>query len=368
MNYKNLDTPALLIDYDIMINNIIKIQNYANKSGVNLRPHTKTHKMPRVAKLQEEYGARGIAVAKVEEAEVMAQFGLKDIFIANEIVGMKKLHRIVKLAECVDISFGIDSIEQCKMIEEAFSHANKKAQVLVEIEVGENRSGIIEKEDFVDLLNYLKASKYIHLKGVFSHDGHSYKAENLEAVREIHLESQRRTLEFADLAKSEGFPMETVSIGSTPSLINDFQILEGVTEIRPGTYVFMDSSQGIAYGSLEMNAATILTTVISKPTTERIITDVGAKGLTMQRRTVGITTTKGLGLIKDFPNSYVDSVFDEHAIIYDEELSNKIKVGDTLEIIPNHICPVVNLYDEAHFIRNGEVVETVRIECRGKMR
>lgn len=281
MEYRELDTPALLIDYDVMINNIIKVQNYADTNGINLRPHTKTHKMPRIAKLQEEYGAEGIAVAKVEEAEVMASFGLKDIFIANEIVGYKKLGRIRKLAETIDISFGIDSIEQCKVIEEVFEGANKKAQVLVEIEVGENRSGVIEETDFIELLNYLKSTKNINLKGVFSHDGHSYKAENLDEVKKIHLESQRRTLTFADLAKKSGFNIDTVSIGSTPSLLHDFPILEGVTEIRPGTYVFMDAAQGLAYGSLEMNAATILTTVISKPTKDRIITDVGAKGLTM---------------------------------------------------------------------------------------
>ncbi|NLD16550.1 MAG: D-TA family PLP-dependent enzyme [Tissierellia bacterium] len=368
MDYKNLDTPALIIDYDIMIDNLKKMQKYADKENVKLRPHTKTHKMPRVAKMQEEYGAKGIAVAKVEEAEVMAKFGLKDIFIANEIVGSKKLHRIRKLAENIDITFGIDSVEQCKMIEEVFEGAKKRAQVLVEIEVGENRSGIIEMDDFLDLLEYIGSSNNIYLNGIFSHDGHSYKAKSMSEVKKIHLESQKQTLEFANCAQREGLYLETVSIGSTPSLINDLPILEGVTEIRPGTYVFMDAAQGLGYGSLAMNAASILTTVISKPTIMRVITDVGAKGLTMQRRDVGITKTKGLGLIKGFPNSQIDSVFDEHAIIYDEEISEKVKIGDTLEIIPNHICPVVNLYDEAYFVQNGKVIEVVKIECRGKMK
>lgn len=368
MNYKNLDTPALIIDYEIMIKNIKKMQAYAEKSKVALRPHTKTHKMPKLAKLQEEYGAQGITVAKVEEAEVMAENGLRDIFIANEIVGDKKLSRIRKLAETIDISFGIDSIEQGQMIEEVFQGAEKKAQVLVEIEVGENRSGIIEKSDFINLLDFLKNSENIHLKGIFSHDGHSYKAKDLEGVKEIHLASQRRTLEFFDLAKEQGFNLETVSIGSTPSLINNFPILEGVTEIRPGTYIFMDAGQGLGYGSLEMNAATILTTIISKPTEERVITDVGAKGLTMQKRMVGLTKTKGLGLIKDWPDSQVDSVFDEHAIIYDKAIRDAVKIGDTLEIIPNHICPVVNLYDQAYLVQKGQVIDIIDILCRGKMK
>lgn len=283
MNFLQLDTPALLIDKDIMLNNLKHMQDYANEKKVALRPHTKTHKMSKLALLQEELGAKGITVAKVGEAEVMAANGLRDIFIANEIVGETKLSRVKKLAETIDISFGLDSIAQADMVEKVFE-GSKRANVLIEIEVGENRSGVIEEDDYIELLNYLKQCSNINLKGVFSHDGHSYSAENIEACKEIHLEAQRRTLRFANIANEMGFKLETVSIGSTPSLMHNFPILEGVTEIRPGTYIFMDASQANAYGNVDRNAATILTTVISLPTPERVITDVGAKGITMQAR------------------------------------------------------------------------------------
>jgi len=162
--------------------------------------------------------------------------------------------------------------------------------------------------------------------------------------------------------------LETVSIGSTPSMMHDFPILDGVTEIRPGTYIFMDASQGNAYGSFERNAATVLTTVISLPTPERVITDVGAKGLTAQTRNKGFTATKGLGLIKGWPGVSIHAVYDEHAIIYDKEFHDSIRVGDKVEIIPNHICPVVNLHETAYIVSGGEVIDEIPVDCRGKLK
>ena len=368
MDYMELDTPALIIDEEKLLENIHYMQDYADRNHVTLRPHTKTHKMPYLAKLQEENGAKGIAVAKVGEAEVMAANGLKDIFIANEIVGRPKLMRIRELAKSIDISFGIDSIPQVEMIEEIFEGASKKAQVLVEIEVGEERSGIIEERDFVDLVNYIESCRNVHLKGIFSHDGHSYGAKDIEHCRELYNESQRRTLRFAELAKELGCSLETVSIGSTPSSMFDFGIMEGITELRIGTYALMDASQGNAIGTHDRCAATVLTTVISRPTDERVITDVGAKGITAQTRTKGICATKGLGAIKGYDDVYIHAVYDEHAIIYNKKLRKKIKVGDKLEIIPNHICPVCNLYETAYLVSQGKVIEEIPVSCRGKLR
>lgn len=367
MKYMELDTPALVIDRKIMMDNLQFVQDYADRNHVALRPHTKTHKMSRLAILQSRLGAKGITVAKVGEAEVMAANGLKDIFIANEIVGARKLERIKNLARTVDISFGLDSIVQAEMIEQAFFDAPQPAKVLIEIEVGEERSGIIEEKDFAELLDYLKGCSHIYLKGIFSHDGNSYGAASLEEGLEIHLASQKRTLNFAGLAAENGFQLETVSIGSTPSLMHGFPILEGVTEIRPGTYIFMDASQANNYGSLERNAATVLATVISRPTPERVILDVGAKGITAQTRNKGLCATRGLGLIKGWPNVEIFDVYDEHAIIYNKDFHDKVKVEDRVEIYPNHICPCVNLHEFAYLAEDGQIVETIPVDCRGKL-
>ncbi|MFC7365483.1 MULTISPECIES: D-TA family PLP-dependent enzyme [Bhargavaea] len=367
MNVNELDTPALLIDQEILLENIRSMQEYADANGVKLRPHTKTHKMPYVAKLQKKAGATGITVAKTGEAEVMAARGLDDIFIANQVVGKTKLERVRKLAESIDVSFGVDSPVQIKQIEEVFRGAQKPAQVLVEIEVGEKRSGIIEESDFRTLLEAIRTTDHVHFRGVFSHDGHTYKAESAEQCRELFEEASDRTLRFAQIARDEGMEPETVSIGSTPPFLLGFDIPNGITEIRPGTYVFMDASQSNVLGHYGRCAATILTTVISKPTRERVIMDVGAKGITAQTRSVGITATKGLGKIKEFDDVFIDGVFDEHAIIYSEGFSSQVEIGAKVRIIPNHICPVCNLHERAWLISGDEVVDEIPVEARGKL-
>ncbi len=368
MHYKELDTPALVVDKNIMIDNLKNMQEYANRNGVYLRPHTKTHKSSYLAKLQVELGATGIAVAKVGEAEIMALNGLDNILIANEIVGKMKLLRVSNLSKKKNILFGVDSIEQLLMVDEVFSKEGSIANVLVEIEVGENRSGVINKDDYINILHFINSRDSICFMGIFSHDGNSYSAKDKDQCLEIHLESQRRTLEFAEIAKSMGMNPSIVSVGSTPSLINDFPILEGITEIRPGTYIFMDAAQANAYGDLSKNAAWVTTTVISKPTDDRVITDVGAKGLTMQTRTNGFTQTKGMGIIKDFKNAYIHQVYDEHAIIYNKEIRDSIKIGDVIDVIPNHICPVVNLHESIYLINQGIVESEIPVDCRGKLK
>lgn len=368
MHYTELDTPALIIDRRGMEENMKRMQTYADQHHVGLRPHTKTHKTPALAIKQREFGCSGITVAKVGEAEVMAAAGLTDIFIANEIVGEQKFRRIQKLAETIDISFGLDSVAQAEMIEKSFTEAEKPAQCVIEIEVGELRSGIVEEDECKKLLDYLKTCRHIHLKGVFSHDGDSYSAPDIETARKKSVIAQERTLKFAKMCRENGFDISVVSIGSTPSLANDSEILDGITEIRPGTYPFMDASQENATKGSWNCAASVLATVMSKPTEERVILDVGAKGLTMQSRTEGICAVEGLGNLSDYPGTHIDLMYDEHAIIYNRKFHDAVKVGDKVRIVPVHICPVVNLYDELYLVdENGEVEETLKIACRGKL-
>ncbi|WP_026865852.1 D-TA family PLP-dependent enzyme [Jeotgalicoccus marinus] len=367
MNYQEIDTPALLIDEAVLEKNLAYMSDYAKKQNVSLRPHTKTHKMPKLAQKQLQNGASGITVAKIGEAEIMAVYGINDIFIANQVAGKQKLERIKKLAETVDISFGVDSIAHIKEIEAVFEGAQKKAQILIEIEVGEERSGIIEVNDYKALLHEIKASNNIELKGIFSHDGHTYKAVDQADCLDVFNTATTRTLYFNDIASEMGFELETVSIGSTPPFMFGFDIPEGVTEIRPGTYILMDCSQSNAIGTYEHSAASVLTTIISKPTKERVITDVGAKGLTAQSRSKGLTTTTGFGKVKEYDDVHVHGVFDEHAIIYNEHFNQAINIGDKVRIIPNHICPVSNLYHKAYLLREGEVVDTLDIAAQGKL-
>lgn len=196
MKVCELDTPALLVDREIMMDNIRAMQNRANRKGVALRPHIKTHKTPAIALIQRDCGCKGIAVAKLGEAEVMADAGFDDIFIANEIVGDIKMKRLRKLAQSIKLSWGIDCPDHVEATEKVFASASVKAEVLVEIEVGERRSGIIEESDFLDLLDSIKKAPHVHLKGVFSHEGHCYNSPDLDTCRKEFIASQKRTLRF----------------------------------------------------------------------------------------------------------------------------------------------------------------------------
>ena len=365
--YQSISTPALLVDKGRLEHNISRVQAIADKWNVSLRPHTKTHKMPAIAKMQVAAGAKGIAVAKTAEAEIMAESGLDDIFIANEPVGDDKLERIARISLNRKISFGVDCEQHVLSAERVFSKYDAKARILVEIEVGENRSGAVTRDQLKSVTDAVKQCPHVELLGVFSHDGFSYGASSMEEAKEIGVKAQQRTLEFADYMKEEGFPPEIVSIGSTTSILCGCEILPGITEIRIGTYIFMDASQAPATGdpSFETCATTVLLTAISKPTEERIVFDGGAKSLTMQKRTVGITANKGLGKFFDVPDAYVTKVYDEHAIVEDKRVHDAFEIGDKAQIIPNHICPTVNLYRKAYLVENGTVLKELPISCAG---
>lgn len=363
--YKQIDTPALLIDKDIAIQNIEMMQKRANDLGVALRPHIKTHRMSYFAKIQMEKGATGIACAKIGEAEVMAEAGIQDIFIANEIVGEMKYQRLKELHRKIKIRIGVDNSYQIDQIEKVFEGEEHPLEVLMEYEVGENRSGIITDEQLVDLVSYIKTKKNVVLKGIFSHEGHTYKADNQEDCLEKAEIAYRRTLRAADMIRDMGVDIDTVSVGATPSIMNG-AFLEGITEFRLGTYIFFDLGQAKAIHDFSHCAASVLATVISKPTNQRVVLDAGAKALVSQNRQEGICATGGFGYVKDSDNVNLSNLFDEHGLINNESYSQQVQIGDKVEVIPSHICPTVNLYDSVYLISNDQILDRISVDCRGK--
>lgn len=367
MKVTDLDTPALLIDKEILLSNMQKMQRYADRSHVSLRPHAKTHKSSYLASLQIAFGAKGIAVAKIGEAEVMAESGLRDILIANEIVGEIKLKRIAQLAGKAHVMFGADSVFQIEQAERVFSEAGQTAEILIEVEVGEQRSGVDKEEELNPLLETLKRCAHVRLRGVFGHDGNTYNTESLESCARISLAAQAKLVRFSNLIRSCGFPTDIVSYGSTPPLVYEVPIVEGITEIRPGTYALMDVSQGNAQGTLSMCAASVLASIISKTKPDRVVLDVGAKGLTMQERTVGICNSHGKGVILGCTGTTIGRMFDEHAIINSGDFYDSVSLGQKVRVIPVHICPVCNLYEKAYLISGEEVVREICMDTRGKL-
>ena len=373
MNEKNmispydLPTPALLIDRDRALENIRMMQEKADRLGLALRPHIKTHRMPYFAKLQMEAGACGIACAKIGEAEVMADAGIGDIFIANEVIGRDKYERLRDLARRVRVRAGIDNVVQLAQMEEAFE-GEKPLEVLIEYEVGEVRSGVVEDWQLTGLVSAIKASRNVVLKGIFSHEGHTYRAKDAADCRAKAKAAYERTVRAADIIRSMGVDIDTVSIGATPSvmLCDEPEQYEGVTELRLGTYIFFDVGQSNAIGDFSRCAATVLASVISKPYGDRVVLDAGAKALVSQNRPSGICATNGFGAVKGAEHITVDNLYDEHAVLNSAEFRDGVQIGDKVGIIPSHICPTVNLYDKAYLVSGGRVIGEIPVACRGR--
>ena len=364
----DLPTPCLLIDREKALENIRMMQEKADHLGLALRPHIKTHRMPYFAELQLAAGACGIACAKTGEAEVMADAGIGDIFIANEVIGPDKYARIRDLAERVRIRVGIDNKVQLAQMEEAFEGAPAPLEVLIEYEVGEVRTGVVSDEQLIDLVSAVKASRNVVLKGIFSHEGHTYRAADRDDCRAKAGTAYERTVRAADIIRGMGVDIDTVSVGATPSVMNsdDPEQYKGITELRLGTYIFFDVGQSNAIGDFSRCAATVLASVISKPQAERVVIDAGAKALVSQNRPTGICATKGFGAVKGAEHIVVDNLFDEHGVLNSAELRDSVDTGDKVEVIPSHICPTVNLYDNVYLVSSGEVIEKIPVVCRGR--
>ena len=361
METLELDTPVAIIDLSIMEKNISDMADFARNAGVQLRPHIKTHKVPEITSKQLEAGASGITCAKIGEAEVMSIVA-SDIFIANLIVGNDKIQRLLNLSEKLEkISVAIDSVEVAEPLSEAAKGA--KIPVLIKIDTGLKRTGVPYGLPALNLARKLDKMKGLKLIGIYTHEGHVYGAPDYEGVKNIGLESGQMMADTADMLRKSGFNIEVVSVGATPSAEVTCTV-PGITETRPGTYVFDDYFQmrlGAAYE--DDCALTILATVISVPEPNRAVIDAGTKSLMSEKaKDFGV-----YGLVKGMPYISLIRAYEEHGVLQVDPPKGRLKVGDKVEIIPNHVCPVVNLFDELVGLRNGVVETTWKVAARGKL-
>jgi D-serine deaminase-like pyridoxal phosphate-dependent protein len=359
---EELDTPALIIDLDKTEKNLKAMQDLANSAGIKLRPHTKTHKMADIAHLQLEYGAKGITVAKLGEAEAMAEAGIMDIFIATQIVGKQKLARLRSLADKAKLRVAVDSIYHVEQLADFFGE-QVPVEIMIEVDTGMHRCGI-KPEEAVQLAGEI-VGKFPQVKfaGIFAHEGHTYDAADKEQMKQIALDTQRDIIETGNRIKEKWGIQCEISIGcSLGQLVGEF--LPGITEARPGTYVFYDVGHSFYLGNTDNCATTVLATVISKPGEDRVVADAGSKSMTIDQRSSGVLKTKGFGFIKNYPDLLIKKLSDEHAVITP---GNSLKIGDRIEIIPNHVCPTVNLYNTAYGVRNGKVEKILTITARGRI-
>jgi D-serine deaminase-like pyridoxal phosphate-dependent protein len=364
MRYDELSTPALTIDLDTLERNLDHMASSCRKQGVGLRPHTKTHKTPEVSRMQLDHGALGLTVAKVGEAEVMAQAGLDDILIAYPILGAEKLRRLVTLARRRRIIVSLDSPAAAQELSGAASEQGSTVGVLVEFDVGVRRCGLEPGPPCVELASKIAGMPGLSFRGLMTYFGNVWGSkEERRAEAQVVAEKVERALA---AFREAGLEVEMVSGGSTPSA--EFaHLIPGLTEIRPGTYVYNDMNtfyQGAC--QLEDCAARVVVTVVSTAVPGRAIIDAGSK--TLSSDLLGSGPKSGHGYVVEAPDVPIIKLNEEHGYLDITRSAHKFYVGEVLTVIPNHVCTCVNMHDEAITLRNGMVVGSWRVAARGKIR
>jgi D-serine deaminase-like pyridoxal phosphate-dependent protein len=358
-------TPYLLIDSPKMERNIQKMAHVARENGVALRPHVKTHKIPGISRQQLEAGASGITVAKPSEAEVMADGGIEDIFIAYPLVTEAKIRRATRLAKKVRLIVGVDSLEGARRLSAVAEEHT--LEVRLEVDTGLRRTGV-PYDDAVELAGEIEAMGNLDLTGIYTYRGAVLGGSKTLELEEAGLEEGQLMVSLADMLRERGIGVEDVSVGSTPTAEYVAKV-DGITEIRPGTYVFYDRMQvRLDACSLDECAAVVVCTVVSRPTRDLAIIDGGSKTFATD---VGPgaepLNLEGYGHVVGYSGAVLERLTEEHGMLSVDEDCD-LEVGDTLQIIPNHICSTVNLHDEVYLVGEDGGVEAMRVEARGKVR
>ena len=356
MFVREIDTPALVVDLDILERNLHRVAGYARQHGLRLRPHTKTHKSIRLAKRQLESGAVGLTVAKVSEAEVMLGAGPAGLLVAFPIIGRAKLERLMEVARRTRVTVALDSVFAARA-------AQLEVGVLAEVDVGLGRVGVAAGEALVQLAQSIAKLPWLRFEGIAFYPGH---------IKEMDESGQRALAQLAELLRSilsdfrrAGIEVGIVSGGSTPTLFHSHE-LAGLTEIRPGTYVFNDINT-VRSGAcaLEDCAASILATVVSTARPGQMIIDGGSKTFSSDR--LVNSPEPSFGHVVEAPGARLHKMNEEHGFIDLTRADREFQVGDRVHVVPNHICVAVNLHEQVYGMRGEKVEEIWKVDARGKL-
>jgi D-serine deaminase-like pyridoxal phosphate-dependent protein len=349
MKVQELDTPALVVDLDILDRNLTHVADYAKQHHLRLRPHTKTHKSPEIAKRQLDLGAAGLTVAKIGEAEVLVpHLPPVDLLIAFPLFGEQKITRLKKIAAQTPVTVALDSLEAAEQLK------GTGAAILVEIDVGLGRVGVTPAEA-LELSKAIRKIDGVTFRGITFYPGH-IKHEDPAGIQALsRMISAAKTAIHPDL----------VSGGSTPTLYHSHEV-EGLDEIRPGTYIYNDLNT-IESGAckLEDCAASVLVTVVSLPRDGAMMVDGGSKTFSSDR--LNGATTPSFGRLVEDPAAAFHKMNEEHGFIDISKCTRKFHLGEKLHIIPNHICVVMNLHEQVHGHRHGDVAQVWQVAARGKL-
>ncbi len=346
MQMKDIDTPAVLIDMDRAEANMARAQDYADNHGLPLRPHVKTHRLPMFATAQIALGAHGITCQKLGEAEVMAAAGLRDILVTFNIIGAAKLERLAALHAAIRIAVVADNARVVEGYAARFRDPDRPLDVMVECETGARRCGVMGPAEAAALAALIDAAPGLRCRGLMTYPPKDGIDNWLPEAR--------------DLILAAGGTCDEISSGGSPRLYQAHET-EGITEYRPGTYIYSDRMQVAAgLGTLEDCALTVLATVVSMPERDRAVLDAGSKALAAD-----LCTEPGHGILMDYPGAIVTTLSEEHGVVDLSGTSGRPEVGDRVRVIPNHACVVSNLFDVVHLVRNGRV-EPTPVAARGR--
>lgn len=346
----DLDTPSILIDAARAEANIARAQAHADKNGLKLRPHIKTHKLPYWAKKQVAAGAVGITCQKIGEAEVMADAGLTDIFLPYNILGRAKLERLLALHGRVTLSVTADSMETLEGLATTFTDAGHRLPVLVECDTGMGRCGVQTADEAVALARQIDRAGGLAFGGLMT-----YPAAGRAAEAEAWLAGAKQAL------AASGLACDRISSGGTPDMwrSSDTSV---VTEYRPGTYIYLDRYQvAKGVGGLDDCALTVLSTVVSHPTATRAILDAGSKALSSD--TLGLAD---FGELLGVSGARVTGLSEEHGTVTLAG-DGKLRIGERVRVVPDHCCVVTNLFNEVNLVDGDKVLETLPVAARGRM-
>ena len=356
-----LDTPALLVDLDIMERNLARAAAYAAEHRLALRPHVKTHKSLHVAARQLALGAAGLTCATPHEAEIMAEV-TNDILVAYPPVGAVRAARLAALPAAVRLTVALDSPQAIAEMGRAASDAGRRVSVYVELDLGMHRVGVAGVDEAIALARRVRDEPALDFAGIAFYPGHvrehvGDQDAKLHALGDALADALRR---FA----AAGVGARVVSGGSTPTLWRTHEI-EGVTEFRPGTYVFNDrTTASIGACAWEDCALTVLATVISTAVPGQAVIDTGTKSL--GREPVRGAEGEGFGQLLEHPEVVVQRMSEEHGVLDLSRSAWQPRVGEQVRVIPNHVCIVVHLNDLVHGMRNGRVETSWPVAARGR--
>ena len=375
MLLSDLPTPQILIDHTRAMNNIARVQALASSAGVQLRPHAKTHKSPAVAKWQLDAGAIGIACAKIGEAEVFADAGITDIRLPYP-VNPSNAARLIALMDRASISIIVDHPTVVRGWSDAMRRAGRTLDVLIKVDVGFHRCGIDPSADAMGFVKAVASLPGLTLRGLLSHAGHAYHAASEEALKTIARQEAETLADLRTRAAASGIALEEISVGATPTL--RFSAGQpGVTELRPGNYVYFDRTQvALGAASLDDCALTVMATVVARHP-GRIILDCGSKTLTNDQAR-GIAPAAGFGAVLagesdalDYAREIdealtIERLSEEHATVRVTG-STRLEPGDRVRVVPNHSCVVSNLVDVVRLVDGDRVIDTLPVAARGRI-